>query len=912
MTNFKIVAMLATHDRSDLLLKRALPSVLGQSRPADELVVVDDGEDEGLADRIRGLASRAYFLRNRRTRGLSGALNSGLDQVLRTASHPERVYVAFLDDDDAWLPMHLEAVERCIHAGAQTIATPFLRVETGREPLLVAPPSRLITADFHKGNPGLQGSNLVARLDILLEAGGFNEALSSCTDRDLCIRFSRRSALRHEVTDEPSVLHFACEDRPRLSSRGSDAKRQGLTMFDVIHGTQMARPDREVHLDRASRLFDWYPPEREPRSQPDLSFVARDVDESPLVIGIIADPERAASLERLLHDLAQAVVAESMSPPEVVLLENGREEAGARFLTCMLAQFSGCLSIRLIDHAALQRIRECGEWHPIGGTQAGKYAIADARTALQSCLYHMACERPGCTVWILDDDMRLDPICSAGDRLDKRTLKLGAMIGQARATGANIAIGAYTGAAPLPAAATVRVQLVDLLWNLRRFGSSPSDAPMPLAEPHNSALRVGRRDYYYDLSRVETDRLETPFALEPARAEETCGEALNRLGDMIPRLLAGDVPLRPLVADTAEISAFKTGQALHRGGNTFVFDPEALADLPNLAPTVGKRATRRSDMIWSLLQRERLGRSVVSVPVHVRHDRTDMSVPDQLDHAGLADDLRGFAIFNALAEGGVDAPERVEALCAKFETERLAALQLSFFRIRGLARELLSWIETDAPAHAPKDNLRRQAQTLLGLFSEEGFATIRSEVKALGGYETRHFLHGIDEQIAGYRDQVRNASEIPRLLAELRTTAAMAAVAAQVSKKLSLRVLGGGNEGVALTDGRSVWKLFDRWTAEQASRTVPVLRRLIAAGSIADALKGPLALTATPVGWLMEMPFEETAPYAGGVGPGLIELLADLHRHGVHCCNLHPDNLRVVDGKVRLIDWGLISSSMMT
>ena len=51
-------------------------------------------------------------------------------------------------------------------------------------------------------------------------------------------------------------------------------------------------------------------------------------------------------------------------------------------------------------------------------------------------------------------------------------------------------------------------------------------------------------------------------------------------------------------------------------------------------------------------------------------------------------------------------------------------------------------------------------------------------------------------------------------------------------------------------------------------------------------------------------PFEASEPYSGGHGPGMAEFLAECRRHGVVCRNLHPDNLRVVDGRVRLIDYG--------
>lgn len=48
--------------------------------------------------------------------------------------------------------------------------------------------AQLHAGPFLVGNPHVQGSNLFLRLGSLLEAGSFDEALQSCTDRDLCIR----------------------------------------------------------------------------------------------------------------------------------------------------------------------------------------------------------------------------------------------------------------------------------------------------------------------------------------------------------------------------------------------------------------------------------------------------------------------------------------------------------------------------------------------------------------------------------------------------------------------------------------------------------------------------------------------------------------------------------------------------
>ena len=154
-------------------------------------------------------------------------------------------------------------------------------------------------------------------------------------------------------------------------------------------------------------------------------------------------------------------------------------------------------------------------------------------------------------MWIVDDDMRLDPLVADRDgRLHRRPLDLVPMLHGLRALHASgavdIAIGAYTGAPPLPFAATVRVQLVDLVASLQWLAAQDPSAVLPDRSADNAALRSGRRDYYYDLSRRETDRLETPFRVTPTCPGERVGEAFVRVARAAERILAGEQVFRPL------------------------------------------------------------------------------------------------------------------------------------------------------------------------------------------------------------------------------------------------------------------------------------------------------------------------------------------------------------------------------
>lgn len=99
-------------------IEEALLSVIEQERPADEIIVVDDGSTDGGAgaDIVRRLAlSHPVTLLTKTNGGQGSARNHGI-------RHSSGDLIALLDQDDAWYPHHLLELEK-----------PFLK--TYRRPL---------------------------------------------------------------------------------------------------------------------------------------------------------------------------------------------------------------------------------------------------------------------------------------------------------------------------------------------------------------------------------------------------------------------------------------------------------------------------------------------------------------------------------------------------------------------------------------------------------------------------------------------------------------------------------------------------------------------------------------------------------------------------------------------------------
>lgn len=89
-------------------IEQAINSVLAQTQAPAEVVVVDDGSNDGTAEVLSGYGDRITVV-HQANGGVCRARNAGVDAV-RTP------WVAFLDSDDLWDPSHLGALSQAIGA----------------------------------------------------------------------------------------------------------------------------------------------------------------------------------------------------------------------------------------------------------------------------------------------------------------------------------------------------------------------------------------------------------------------------------------------------------------------------------------------------------------------------------------------------------------------------------------------------------------------------------------------------------------------------------------------------------------------------------------------------------------------------------------------------------------------------
>ena len=937
-----IAAVIATHNRPEFLAERVLASISGQARLPDHLVVVDDSAPntrQANTDMVAALeipGTKVFYVENRRTPGASGAWNTALSYL---QSVDPSVYVAILDDDDSWMPTYLRTCEKALlERDLDMVAAGLIMhfsSEEGAE--LLDPPLTLSACDTLVRNTHIQGSNLFVRLRCLLEAGGFDEALTSTTDRDICIRLADLGTVRYGALNERLVHHFADNDRPRLSRPGGDAKRKGLNYFYRKHRGRMSSEQQTAFIDRSRRLFHCDPAGEVALPPPSPPVADSSSERSPLtlVVGAITSPD-SSLVERLLQSLAERIGDHEEVMLKVVLLENGSSVPTSRQSLWDVVNRTIERGVDVVVKTLEQQADDIeGGVFAVSAEQLdGRKSIALSRTMLQRYLFMEAKPLTEAVVWILDDDVVLEGLAydSSGSQ-QIHTVDYVSEIRRLKDSGVSIALCEVTGDPPLPALSCVRTQLVDLYHNLHRLSALSSESPFQDLRDENRLARMENPDYYYDLSGNGTSHLELPFWYEAGGEHPVAGEVFGEMVARLPGILSGIQVFRPLVH--GEISGAGDGlpHSINRGPATLVFDLQALRDFPNAVPAINGRDIRRSDMVWSLLNQYAGGRDVLQASLPVRQVRNAKIDGDSVqdNFSTMEQDLLGHALYSSMRDllkqkagqgqkaGAIpfgsnileftkDEIEMAIGLFRKRLAERVSEFETCYIRINGLLYALKPFCQ--ATPETDRDpwwlgqgeyadvlaGLRDFVDTLQSGYTDGNLGEFKRRVTETDVTIVEDFMRKLPAIVARHR------ANTPLPLKALQRSA-QDYVRAEFSTG-PLTCIGVGEEGVVLTDGRLVYKYFHYWKAKDRKERVFFLHSLVGRIAGYEALPDLLEVREREDHVVAVYPYEEGTKYEGGHLEGLLTLLRETRDAGIACRNIHPDNLLVTASGVKFIDYG--------
>lgn len=202
MTGPFFSVVIPTYNRA-ALLQQALASVMAQTYPDFEVIVVDDGSTESVGD-VAHWGERVRWFRQE-NKGAGAARNLG-------ARHARGTFLAFLDSDDLWFPWTLATHRQAIESfpGSGWCAGTAVEFSGDRPPAVPQTETGLrLFGDYLEtaGRPPwvLPGAVTVRR-DVFMDARGFAENIRNAEDSDLWLKLGVIPGFVH--IEAPAVLAY--------------------------------------------------------------------------------------------------------------------------------------------------------------------------------------------------------------------------------------------------------------------------------------------------------------------------------------------------------------------------------------------------------------------------------------------------------------------------------------------------------------------------------------------------------------------------------------------------------------------------------------------------------------------------------------------------------------------------------
>jgi glycosyltransferase involved in cell wall biosynthesis len=215
-----VSVIIPTLDRPKLLL-RAIGSVLCQTHRDLEVIVVADRPDPETASAVQSVEdSRVRLVLNPHPSTAAAARNAGAD-------HASGEWLAFLDDDDEWLPNKLERQLAFASVRGPALVSCLSRVVTPSAtytwPQVIYDNSGPIDEYLFDRRALFRGTGMIQSSSFLLPRWLFDKVRfnveSAHDDWEFVLRLSKQAGARIETVPEVLVVLYIEEQRPTYTTR---------------------------------------------------------------------------------------------------------------------------------------------------------------------------------------------------------------------------------------------------------------------------------------------------------------------------------------------------------------------------------------------------------------------------------------------------------------------------------------------------------------------------------------------------------------------------------------------------------------------------------------------------------------------------------------------------------------------
>ena len=246
-----VSAVIPTFNRGHCLL-RAINSVLAQTTPVDEIIVVDDGSDDKTYDLLvkselldmRGQLPNIRYL-YQENKGVSAARNLGIKEA-------ENEYIALLDSDDAWAKTKIE--RQALKLEKKNFSCRI----THTEEIWLKDGQRINPKKKHKKSGGfifekclplccISPSSVLLHRTLFDDYGFFDEKLPACEDYDMWLRLCAFEEVLF-VEEALTIKYGGHADQLSRAFWGMDRFRV-LALEKLINSGKLSKTQRSQALE---------------------------------------------------------------------------------------------------------------------------------------------------------------------------------------------------------------------------------------------------------------------------------------------------------------------------------------------------------------------------------------------------------------------------------------------------------------------------------------------------------------------------------------------------------------------------------------------------------------------------------------------------------------------------------------
>lgn len=233
----KVSVIIPTYNRANLI-GRAIQSVLDQTYRDFQLIVVDDASTDSTEGVVKAFNDNTIqYIRHMMNRGANSARNTGIENT-------NGEYIAFLDDDDEWLPEYLDQMISYLEAKDRTIGLvycSFYRTDPDTKQVLGIRKQQ--RKQQKKGSSIGFPSRWIVRKEVFEKVGMFDEGMPAQQDTEFSMRLL--TFYKAAYLNKPLI---------RYSVTRKSAPR------DIRRSLRAVKLVLERHSDKMStvELADWY------------------------------------------------------------------------------------------------------------------------------------------------------------------------------------------------------------------------------------------------------------------------------------------------------------------------------------------------------------------------------------------------------------------------------------------------------------------------------------------------------------------------------------------------------------------------------------------------------------------------------------------------------------------------------